>query len=236
MGRSDCLVSTSRFNRTALGAVVIEVTDNIACHLFIIWVFDLELVIQAMRGCKEVRFSVVSRVVDKRSRATGRPVDNHQDYAAFDSVVTGCRILVAGDDRHTSESRKVGLRFRESEVSIAVVHLADREFSRESGFRRFLVFDDQLVSLDRGHGQNTTFRIVQVVERAQDFRLVAIVQEYACAFGQMVFTEHYIEGERTFRTYSEPPDLCPVGQGETDSGILRRIVCHELIGKAESIP
>ena len=117
-----------------MGAVVIEVTDNIACHLFIIWVFDLELVIQAMRGCKEVRFSVVSRVVDKRSRATGRPVDNHQDYAAFDSVVTGCRILVAGDDRHTFESRKVGLRFRESEVSIAVVHLADREFSRESGF------------------------------------------------------------------------------------------------------
>ena len=73
-----------------MGAVVIEVTDNIACHIFIIWVFDLELVIQAMRGCKEVRFSVVSRVVDKRSRATGRPVDNHQDYAAFDSVVTGC--------------------------------------------------------------------------------------------------------------------------------------------------
>ena len=37
----------------------------------------------------------------------------------------------------------------------------------------------------------------------------------------MVFTEHYIEGERTFGTYPESPDLCPVGQGETDSGILR---------------
>ena len=52
----------------------------------------------------------------------------------------------------------------------------------------------------------------------------------------MVFAEHYIEGERTCGTYSEPPDLCPVGQGETATGVLRRIVRHELIGKAEPAP
>ena len=52
----------------------------------------------------------------------------------------------------------------------------------------------------------------------------------------MVFAEHYIEGERTFGTYTKPPDLCPVGQCETDSGILRFIVRHEFIGKAESTP
>ena len=50
----------------------------------------------------------------------------------------------------------------------------------------------------------------------------------------MVFAEHYINGECTFGAYSEPPDLCAVGQRETDSGVFRRIIRHELIGKTET--
>ena len=123
-------------------AVVIEVTDDITRHLFIIRIFDLELVVQAMRSRKEVRFPVICRVVDERSRTTSRPVDDHQDNTAFDSVVASCRILVTSYGRHTLESRKVGLRFRDSELPVAVVHLADRELSGKNGFHRFLVFDD----------------------------------------------------------------------------------------------
>ena len=164
MCRGDRLVCTPGFNRTALGAVVIEITDDIARHLFVIRVFNAELVVQAMRSRKEIRLPVVCRVVDKRSCTTRRSVDDHEDNTALDRVVAVCRVLVASDGRHAFESCEVGLRFRDSEVPVAMVYLADREFAGKSNLRRFLVFDDQLISLYRGDGQDTAFRIVQVVE------------------------------------------------------------------------
>ena len=134
-------------------AVVVEIADDVAGNLLIIGVFYTELIVQAMRRREQVGLSVVCRIVDECAGAPYCPVDDQQEDAALDIIVSCCRILIAGYRRHAPIGRLVGYRFGHPEVAIAVIHFADGESAGKSGIGRFLIFDDQFVARNRGDWQ-----------------------------------------------------------------------------------
>ena len=116
-----------------------------------------------------------------------------------------------------------------------MIDFSDNQFAGELRVGRFLIFNDQFFSFDGGDGQHPQFRIVEVVERAPHVGLVAVVEEQFRPFGHMIRTEKEVQRKCALRANPQPPDPCPVGEGEADAAVRGRVVRHEFIGKTIAV-